>query len=165
MSNNEKGLTIVRVFDASKETVFDAFSSPDAFSKWWGPAGMPVTTLHFDFKDGGRLHYKMEGNGQVMWGLFNYKKIRRPDVIEFISSFSDESGNISKSPFPMDFPLEIFNRIELVEKEGKTTLTLTGHPVNATKAQEDTYFSIIQNMQQGFKGTFDQLEGYLRSIL
>lgn len=64
-------------------------------------------------------------------------------------------------PFPIDFPLEIFNELTLTEKEGKTTLTLQGHPINATAEQEATYYGMANSMQQGFKGTFDQLEAYL----
>ncbi len=160
-TNTKAGLTLVRQFQAPKAMVFEAFSSAEAFAQWWGPVGMPVTVLHFDFRPGGKLHYKMEGNGQVMWGLFQYGTIKSPDLIEFVNSFSDEQGNICKSPFPMDFPLEIFNQVTLSEENGVTTLTLTGYPVNATPEQEATYYSIIPNMEQGFSGTFTQLEAYL----
>ena len=51
----------------------------------------------------------------------------------------------------------------LTDKDGRTTLTLQGHPINATPEQEATYDSISANMQEGFKGTFDQLERYLES--
>ena len=166
MTNNnqtgkQEGLKIVREFKAPKELVFDAFSTAEAFAEWWGPVGMPVTVKHFDFKKGGKAHYKMEGAGKTMWGLFKYENIERPDLVEFINSFSDEEGNICKAPFPIEFPLEIFNRILLEENNGVTTLTLHGHPVNATPEQEATYYSMTENMTQGFTGTFDQLEQYL----
>ena len=162
--NKKDGLRITRKFKAPKTLVFDAFASAEAFAAWWGPAGMPVSVINFDFRAGGKVHYKMEGHGQTMWGIFNYKNVTRPDLLEFISSFSDESGNTCKSPFPMDFPLEVFNQITLEEKEGVTTLTLTGHPVDATAEQEATYRSMFDGMQQGFAGTFDQLETYLNNI-
>ncbi len=158
-------LKIVREFKAPKALVFDAFAKAEAFAEWWGPAGMPITVLEFDFRQGGKTHYKMEGNGQSMWGLFHYKNIIRPDLLEFVSSFSDEKGNVCKAPFPMAFPLEIFNQISLTENNGITTLVLTGHPLNATEEQEHTYYSIMENMKQGFAGTFKQLETYLIKIL
>ena len=129
-NDKKEGLKIVREFNAPKALVFDAFSTAEAFAEWWGPVGMPVTVLHFDFKNGGKVHYKMEGHGQVMFGVFNYRKITRPDVLEFVSSFSDENGKICKSPFPMDFPLEIFNEMSLEENNGITTVTLSGYPIN-----------------------------------
>lgn len=166
-TNNQtgkEGLTIVRHFNAPKQVVFDAFADGEAMGEWWGPAGMDLIVKTFEFKPGGKFHYKMEANGQSMWGIFKYVTIMPPDMIEFISSFSDEAGNISTSPFPMDFPLEIFNRITLAEDSARTTLTLTGHPVNATPEQEATYYSIIENMRQGFAGTFDKLDTYLDKL-
>ncbi|MDB5200218.1 MAG: Activator of Hsp90 ATPase 1 family protein [Chitinophagaceae bacterium] len=163
-TNKKEGLKIVRDFNAPKALVFDAFATAEAFAEWWGPVGMPITILHFDFKQGGKVHYKMEGNGQTMWGIFNYKNIVRPDLLEFVNSFSDESGNICKPPFPIEFPLEIFNQLTLEENNGITTITLSGHPINATTEQEATYYSMFENMSQGFTGTLNQLEAYLTKI-
>ena len=163
-TDKKEGLKIVHDFNAPKALVFDAFAAAEAFAEWWGPVGMPVTVLHFDFRQGGKVHYKMEGHGQVMWGVFNYRNVVRPDLLEFVSSFSDEGGNICKSPFPIEFPLEIFNQLILEEKNGITTVTLSGHPVNATPEQEATYYAMIDNMNQGFTGTLNQLEAYLAKI-
>ncbi|THV58159.1 SRPBCC domain-containing protein [Flagellimonas alvinocaridis] len=160
-SNKRAGLKIVREFEAPKTLVFDAFSTAGAFAQWWGQPGMPVTVALFDFRQGGKVHYNMQGNGQIMWGVLHYKNMLRPDLIEFVSSFSDEEGNICKSPFPIDFPLEIFNQVTLDENNGITTLTLSGHPINATAEQEATYYAMIDNMNQGFGVTMDQLEAYL----
>lgn len=163
-AEKQSGLKIVRQFKAPKTLVFDAFASPEAFGQWWGPSGSQLSVVSFDFKPGGKTHYKMEGNGHVMWGLFQYKNIQRADLLEFINSFADAEGDIITSPFPMDFPLEVFNQITLEENEGITTLTIQGHPVNATAAQIETYNSIKDNMEQGFGGTFDQLEAYLAEV-
>ncbi len=161
--NQPAGLTIVRTLNAPKEAVFNAFADAEALAQWWGPAGSTITVVDLDFRPGGRFHYKMEGAGQTAWGLFVYRDIRRPDVIEFVNSFANEEGKVCKSPFPMDFPLEIFNRLTLEEEAGVTTLTLAGHPINATEAQEATYRSILPNMEQGFNGTLNQLVQYLES--
>ena len=160
----KEGLKIVRDFKAPKALVFQAFSTKDAFAEWWGPVGMPITVIQFDFRQGGKLHYKMEDKGQTMWGIFKYRNIKSPDLIEFVNSFSDESGNICRPPFTIEFPYEIFNQLTLVEKNGITTITLSGYPINATPEQEATYYSMISNMTQGFDGTLNQLEAYLTKI-
>ena len=64
----------------------------------------------------------------------------------------------------MDFPLEIFNKLTFVENKGITTVTLSGHPINATPEQEAIYYSMIANMSHGFEGTLNQLEAYLTEI-
>lgn len=43
-------------------------------------------------------------------------------------------------------------------------MTLTGYPVNPTEEQAATYYSMMENMSQGFGGTFDQLDSYLTKI-
>lgn len=152
---------LVRTFKAPKSMVFEAFENAAALAAWWGPAGMEISVQKLDFRPGGCFHYKMEGHNNTMWGLFKYVTIQKPDKIEFLNSFSDEAGNVCKAPFDIDFPEEIFNQISLVEHQGVTTLTLTGGPRQATAAQLATYDSMHESMQQGFGGTFNQLEAYL----
>ncbi|MDQ7948399.1 MAG: SRPBCC domain-containing protein, partial [Pedobacter sp.] len=94
------GLKIVRHFNAPKQVVFEAFSQAEAMGEWWGPKGMSLTVKTFEFSPGGSFHYNMQNGDQSMWGLFKYVKISPYDLIEFISSFSDEKGNVCTSPFP-----------------------------------------------------------------
>ncbi len=83
--------------------------------------------------------------------------------IVFINSFSDEKGTIARAPFSPTWPLEVLNTLTLVEHQGKTTLTLQGGPINATEAERKTFEDGRASIQQGFKGTFDQLADYLAS--
>ena len=56
-------------------------------------------------------------------------------------------------------PLEIRNTLTLREANGKTMLTLHGQPLYAT--DEELFKDMFPSMQQGFGGTFDQLDAYL----
>jgi len=49
----------------------------------------------------------------------------------------------------------------LVERDGKTTMTLHGVPINATAEERKTLKDGHKSMEQGFKGTLDQLDEYL----
>jgi hypothetical protein len=40
-------------------------------------------------------------------------------------------------------------------------LKLSGGPLNATDDEREFYEAMFQSMQQGFGGTFDQLDKYL----
>jgi uncharacterized protein YndB with AHSA1/START domain len=159
--SNKAELVIIKEFDAPKEIVFNAFASAEALSQWWGPPGVPVTVVKFDFKPGGIFLYKAQMQGETMWGRFVYKQISKPDVLEFISSFSNENGDITRAPFSDKFPLEIFNRFEFSEQNEKTIITLKGYPVNASEEELQMFAQATAGMQQGFAGTFSQLENYL----
>lgn len=157
-------LQIVRQFKAPQSLVFNAYASEEAFAEWWGPKGSELTLKQFEFREGGRTLYKLDNSGMVMWAMFRYQVIKNPDSIEFLSSFTDSEGNIVSSPFPFDFPLEIYNRITLSESNGITTLTLYAEPLNATAEQEETFIKLNQSMNQGYAGTFDQLDTYLVKV-
>ena len=162
MKNSDK-FKIVRKINAPRDMVFEAFSTATAMGAWWGPIDMQITVYAFDFKPGGKFHFKMESADNVMWALFKYTHIQKPSLIAFSNSFSDEAENICKAPFGIEFPLEINYRIELVENDGATTLTLEGWPKQANEEEQKSYSSLTESMNQGFGGTFNQLDHYLQS--
>jgi uncharacterized glyoxalase superfamily protein PhnB/uncharacterized protein YndB with AHSA1/START domain len=161
--NKKAELIIKREFDAPREIVFDAFADADALAEWWGPPGVPITVLKFDFRTNGIFHYKTDMQGQTAYGRFVYGQIKKPDVLEFVSSFSDENGGLTRAPFSDKFPLEIFNHLDFTEQDGKTTITLSGYPINATEEELQFFSQMSAGMQQGFAGTFNQLENYLKA--
>lgn len=164
MQTNAEKLILKRQYNAPKKMVFEAFASAEALAKWWGPVEMPIEVISLDFKPKGKFHYKMVGSGHSNYGVFNYHQIKPFDLICWVNSFSNEKGEICKPPFDFDFPLEIYNELVFDEKDGITTLTLTGHPINATENQEKVFKSFHENMEKGFTGTFNQLENYLSSL-
>lgn len=158
-------LLITRVFDAPKQLVFNAFAEAEALTQWWGPPGVPITVVQLDFRPKGSFLYKATMQGQTTYGKFVYGQISKYDLLEFTSSFSDEAGHTIRAPFSQQFPLEIFNRLEFSEQNGKTTITMKGYPVNASEAETQFYISMKGGMQQGFAGTFAQLDHYLSKLL
>jgi uncharacterized protein YndB with AHSA1/START domain len=157
-------LVIIRVFEAPRELVFKAWTEAERLAQWWGPKGCKITVNKFDLRPGGIFHYSMNmPNGKEMWGIFNYREIVAPERIVFVNSFSDKDGNITRSPFTHinPWPLEILNVMTLTESDGKTTLTLKGSPINATDEEIQKFEATKKSMQQGFGGTFDQLDEYL----
>jgi len=53
-------IDISRVLDAPRELVYRAFTDPDHFVTWWGPAGnsLPRTEIEFDVRPGGHQRWK-----------------------------------------------------------------------------------------------------------
>lgn len=155
--------TITRTLAASKQSVFDAFSNADALAQWWGPVEAPIDVVSLDFRPGGIFHYRMKGP-QVSYGIFRYISIQEPDSIEWVNSFANEKAEIIKAPFEgIDFPKEMLVTIHLTETDGITTLLLTSKPLHATENETSTFVAMTSSMEQGFGGTFLQLENYLRN--
>ena len=54
-------IEISRVLGATPDRVFEAFSNPDQFSRWYGPDGFPVArdSVELDPRVGGRQRFTM----------------------------------------------------------------------------------------------------------
>jgi len=160
-----KELVIARTFNAPRALVWKAFTEAEHLAQWWGPKGSEIKVNKLQFQPGGIFLYSMEMAGKMMWGRFIYKEIIAPEKIIFINSFSDENGGITANPwFPGPWPLEIMNTVLFTEENGKTTITLHGGPINATEEEHAAFVNMMQGMNAGFKGTFDQLDEYLAKM-
>lgn len=156
-------LVLTRVLDAPRNLVWKVWTDPAHMAKWWGPAGFAMTVAKLDLKVGGLFHYAMTppGQSQPMWGKFVYDEVSPVERLVFRNSFSDENAGTAPNPWNPVWPLEVRNVLTLSEENGKTRLTLTGYPHNATPEGLATFAQNKQNVSQGFAGTFAQLEAYL----
>jgi len=162
-TNKQSTLTVVHEFNAPKELVFEAFGSAEALNEWWGPAESQNSVITLDFRSGGIFHYRMNYKGKITYGRFVFGRIEPFDLLEFTNAFSDEHANITKAPFDIPLPMEIFYQLNFSELNGITTLRLTGQPVNASNEEIESFRSINLNVQQGFGATFDKLTVYLKA--
>lgn len=168
MSNDtgNEELTITRVFNAPIELMWKVWTDPEHLRHWWGPKGFKMITHKLDLKPGGMYHYRMQSPAvDEMWGKFVYWDIAEPERLEFIVSFSDKKGNITRHPMGDTWPLEVMNILTFTEETGKTTVTLKGFPIRATEEEIITFTQAHKSVKQGFKGTMDQLEDYLARII
>lgn len=157
-------LVITRIFNAPRELVFKMWTEAAHLVKWWGPKGFNIEVSKLNVEPGGEFLYCMKGEGFEMWGKFAYIAVEPPKKMVFINSFSDKDGNITRAPFSATWPLEVMNTLTLTEENGKTTLVLKGGPHNATDEERKTFEEGIGSMNQGFGGTFDQLDEYLTTV-
>lgn len=149
-------------FDAPKKLVFNAFSNAEALNAWWGPAEAKNSVISLDFKPGGVFHYSMDINGHINYGRMRFEKIEPYDLIEINNAFADENANPVPAPFDVKLPIEIFYRIRFNERNGKTTINMTGEPVGGNAEEVAGFKSINAGMEQGFGATFFKLVQYLK---
>ncbi|ARU62612.1 polyketide cyclase [Tumebacillus avium] len=158
-------LEITRILNAPRELVFKVWTESAHLQNWWGPTGMKLEVAQLELRPEGIFHYSMETpDGNKMWGKFVYQEITAPERIVYINSFADEAGNTVRAPFSPIFPLEVMNIMTFEEHEGNTKFTLRSTPHNATEEEQQFYAAMHANMQQGFAGTFGQLEAYLETL-
>jgi uncharacterized protein YndB with AHSA1/START domain len=153
----ERELVITRDLDAPPSRVFQAWTEPQHFVRWWGPNGFTTPFCKIDLCPGGVLHYCMRSpKGQDFWGKGIFSEIVPPKRLVFTDSFADEQGNpVPASHYGMasDWPAETLVTVVFAEHQGKTRLTLRHSGIPSGKDGEMT--------ETGWKESVERLAGYL----
>ena len=154
---------IARTFDAPRQRVWDAWTKPEQFAQWFGPKGVKTTPRVFDFREGGRLHARMDSpDGSHMWALNIYREIVPIERLSWEHGFSNEQAEFAASPFGMPWPLRLLTVVTLEDKGAQTVLTLTWTPIDASEEEVRSFTEMMSSMTGGWTGTFDKLDDFLR---
>jgi uncharacterized protein YndB with AHSA1/START domain len=157
-----KEFVLKRVFDAPRDLVWRAFTEADHLTHWWGPKGFKMLSCKMDLRPGGVFHYGMQApNGAEMWGKWTFREIVPPESLTVVISFSDKDGGITRHPGAPDWPLQMLGTWTFETQDGKTLLTTRTVAFNATEIERKTFEAGFAGMEQGFGGTWAQLEAYL----
>lgn len=157
---------VTRSFAAARAKVWQAWTDPQALGQWWGPKGADMRVVTLDLRPGGLFHYAFAFQpGQEIYGRFVFREVVAPERLVYVSAFSDADGGITRAPFPQlegKWPLEVHNTVTFGEHKGGTMLTLRARPIEATADEHKVFAGLFDSMRQGFGGTFDQLDAYLK---
>jgi uncharacterized protein YndB with AHSA1/START domain len=94
MNANTSSISIVRLFDAPRELVFESWLRTHSLSAWFAPNGFTVTSCDVDVRQGGRwmVEYRSEA-GDVHREFGEYREIARPERLVFTLTQQDGHGN------------------------------------------------------------------------
>lgn len=160
VTNSEiNALVITRIFNAPRALVWEAWTEPEHFMRWWGPKNFTCPACKIDFRIGGKYHSCMKSaEGQEYWSTGIYKEIVPLEKIVCTDSFADEKGNIVPASYygmPGDnWPMEFIVRLKFEDLGKKTKMTLThiGFPIGDMKDMAGT----------GWNESFDKLAESLK---
>jgi uncharacterized protein YndB with AHSA1/START domain len=77
-------IATTRVFDAPRDLVFDAWTSPEHVGQWWGPNGFTTTTHSMDVRPGGEWIFVMHGpDGTDYKNRIVYREVVRPERLVY----------------------------------------------------------------------------------
>jgi uncharacterized protein YndB with AHSA1/START domain len=83
-STADREIASTRVFDAPRDLVFDAWTSPEHVAQWWGPNGFTTTTQSMDVRPGGEWIFVMHGpDGTDYENHIVYREVVRPERIVY----------------------------------------------------------------------------------
>jgi uncharacterized protein YndB with AHSA1/START domain len=156
-------LVVAREFDAPRELVWRAWTEPEHFFRWFGRKGTKFQVKKFELTPGGMTLFSMTmPDGQEMWVRAVYREIVPRTKLVWIASPSDKDGGISSHPI---WPRERLTIVSFAENGGKTTVTVTWIPLDATEAEIAAFNASRAGATAGWSEPFDQLEAYLATQL
>ena len=92
MTNDGTYISITRTFDASPEAVFEAWTNPAQFSRWFGTQSTNVKDVSMDLRVGGAWSARMIlGDGTEIGWHGSYLEVEAPHRL--VLSLSDRPGD------------------------------------------------------------------------
>lgn len=152
-------LIVERSFNAPRELVFEAFSSPSHLESWWGPAGWKTEIRTFEFEPGGTWHYKMtcvdkdQGDyyGMESWGKSTFIDIDPTERIVYTDAFSDADGHVNP-----DMPVMTITN-EFIDIPGGTLFISRSEFPNEEALQQVVDMGAVE----GFSSQLDRLDAII----
>lgn len=166
-STGKEKFIINRTFNAPLNLMYKMWTDPNHFSKWLAPTGFKMEFIRADIKAGGNSFYFMSNEaGMKMYGRVNYLEVTSPDQLKYTQVFCDEKENISRNPMAPTWPETMLTTVNLTEEgPDKTRVTIEWECVGKVTAEElNTFIHGRSGMTQGWTGSFDKLEDYLKQI-
>lgn len=141
-------LRLVRVFDAPRERVFDAWTDAEQFKAWMCPPGAGLDRVELDPRPGGTwlAHgYAPDGSRFAKSGV--YREVKRPERLVFTWPYQGDgsctSGNGQETTVEITFRA----------LGGKTEMTLVHGPFGDQVG--------FRGHNEGWNGSFDKLTAFL----
>ena len=145
----DREIVMTREFNAPRDLVFEAHTSCEHTSRWWGPRKYEVTSCEIDFRPGGKwrmVHRGPDGDEHGFRG--EYREIVAPERIVWTFEYEGFPGHIS------------VETLTLSERDGVTTLTAT----SVYDTVEDRDGMLQSGMTEGATETWERLDEYLGSL-
>jgi uncharacterized protein YndB with AHSA1/START domain len=145
---SERELVVTRTFNAPARIVFEAWTKPELFKRWWAPksTGASLLSCELDVRVGGgyRLEFGHEAASTPMAFFGRYLEVTPPSRLVWTNDESDD-GAITTVTFE--------------EKDGKTLLVM--HELYSSKEALDR---TLAGMEGGMPETFTQLDELLVTL-
>jgi uncharacterized protein YndB with AHSA1/START domain len=147
---SDREVVTTRAFDAPRELVWEAWTSPEHLPKWLlGPEGWTMPVCVSDLRIGGAWQFvwRSEEDGSEMGMTGEYREITPPERLVSTQSWGEGW-------------LETLNTLVFTEEDGVTVVTQT--ILYASKEARDA--ALASGMREGMDSGFNRLDAYLPTI-
>jgi uncharacterized protein YndB with AHSA1/START domain len=152
-----KEVTLERVYDASIEKVWDAWTDAEKLKQWWGPDNVTIPECEVDLRVGGKFNIVMEAGE----GMGHYKGTKWPMHAKF--TVVDPHARLAFDAHAWtegardDTAIEDTTDIVFTEEDGKTKV----HVIAAIHKTGPKAKMAVEGMQYGFTQQLEKLSVFL----
>jgi uncharacterized protein YndB with AHSA1/START domain len=142
---SEREVVVTRTFNAPARIVFEAWTTPELFRRWWVPAsmGMVLRSCEMDVRVGGKYRLEFEPDAVAFFGT--YLEVTPPSRLVWTNDEGGEGGSVTTVTF---------------EEQGGQTL-LVVHELYASKEALDAAGT---GAAEATVETFTQLDDLLLTL-
>jgi uncharacterized protein YndB with AHSA1/START domain len=144
----DEQILITREFDAPKDLVYKAWTTPELVKQWWSGERGEVLLAEIDLRVGGSWRYVMTGEGFEVGFHGEYQEIIPNERIVSTEVFEGMPDAAS------------LNTLTLIEADGRTHLTILVQ--HSSKEHRDGH--VNSGMEGGLQESLDALERVVRSL-
>jgi len=149
-------VVIERIFEAPIDLIWQMWTNPEHFKKWYGPKGFTVPVADMDTRAGGkRLICMASPDGSMkMWTTGEYTEVVPNQRLVYTESPADENGNVvppSAMGMPDGYPSTTQVTVSLEDLGGRTKMVMTHAGVTAGAGG-------------GWEQAFDKLAGHIEAV-
>lgn len=144
---SDRELVVTRTFNAPARIVFEAWTKPELFKRWWMPksSGLTMLSCEMDVRTGGtyRLVFKHPASGQPMAFFGRYIEVLPYSRFAWTNDEGGEGGAVTTVTF---------------EDRGAETVVVMSDLYPSKEALDE---AIASGSTSGFGEQFKQLDGLL----
>jgi uncharacterized protein YndB with AHSA1/START domain len=144
---SDRELVVTRTFNGPVHIVFEAWSKPELFQRWWAPKsfGVSFISCEMDVRTGGtyRLVFRHPASGQPMTFFGRYLDVTPPTRIVWTNDEGGDGGAVTTVTF---------------EEKGGTTLVVMRDLYPSKEGLDE---AIASGSTKGFGEQFEQLDAVL----
>jgi len=158
------GEVVSRVFDAPRELVFEAWTQPEHFTRWFGPHGTEVVACEIDARPGGEIRFgHRSGDGSTLYLKGTFREVVEGERLVFVIGFVDEHGRPGGHPMFPDWPLETMlgTTVTLQSVDDGTRVTVAQFVEPPEIASHPEVKRNQQLAREGWMQVFERLGGHL----
>src|SRR6188508_1831282 len=98
---SERELVVTRTVNGPARIVFEAWTKPELFERWWVPKSFPVSLLscELDVRVGGRYRLVFGHEGSTMEFFGRYLEVTPPTRLVWTNDEGDDGGEVTTVTF------------------------------------------------------------------